>query len=150
MPNGLAIEDPSLLAMLIGEDIYVVQEKSAPAHPDVANPPASRPVLVLHDGALAPELIDLLHKILGAVGLAPADLELVPTENYEKALLDHRQYIFLFSHTELHDFVFVEKYTAWPIAGGAQLISADPLAVLAQSAPKKKQLWELLKKTFGI
>jgi hypothetical protein len=150
MPSGLAIDDPSLLAMLIGEDIYVVREKSAPAQPEGADQTASRPVLVLHDGALAPEHADLLHKILGAVGLAPADLELVPTERYEKALLSGRQYIFLFSQAELHDFVFAEKYSAWPIAGGAQLIWADPLPVLAQSAPKKKQLWELLKKTFGI
>jgi DNA polymerase III psi subunit len=151
MPDGLAIENPALLALLIHEDIYVRVDQTIPLPGPEA--PASqrevRPILVLHDAPLTPELTDLLYKILGAVKLAPSDIELCLTASYKKAATEGRRFIFLFSQEELRDFAFGEKYTAWPVAGGGQLIAADSLAVLAQSPPKKKQLWEVLKKAFG-
>ncbi len=151
VPDGLTIENPALLHLFLADDVYVVRERAAPVGEVAsAGPAIIKPILVIHTTDLSDESLALVHKILGAVKIQTSDIDLLPSKNYEKATTHGRRFIFLFGPAEIRDFSFAEPYTICPVVGGGQLIYADSLEQLAQSAPKKKQLWELMKKAFGL
>lgn len=151
MPDGLTIEHPALLHLFLTDEVYVVRERAAPGgEVTSAGPIIPKPILVIHPTELSDESLALLHKILGAVKIQSSDIDLLPSKNYEQAATHGRRFIFLFGPTEIRDFSFAEPYTICPVVGGGQLIYADSLVQLAQSAPKKKQLWELMKQAFEL
>ena len=147
---------PAFLSKIYTDDIYVVNEKGQDekvtreiaSETEIKTPVKTIKVwenVVLSDIEPNPSQKELLGKILQAVGLSMEKIKLMigidfPSDIKAKVLIS-----FNVSSTEIST---AEKYKILETESGKVLI-ADSLAVLDTDVPRKKALWEALKKMYS-
>lgn len=139
------------LPILIKETIYVLdkEEQMRSGEGNLTIMPVL-PFLVLHEEAspLPEPLSEQLNAILKAINIPLNEVEKLPTATFRQAMIQDREFIFIFSNYVPQSFVSLEKNKVRAISESTKALLSDALSDLINDKQKKMALWNELKKNF--